>query len=504
MEKKSYIVGVDIGSSNVVVVVGTRNADGSLNIDGIASRSVAGGVTSGRIDNVRSVGAAIRGAKEELEEELGIRINEAYAGISGNFIRCASYTDHVFIKDSSRCITKEDVAALHERMRNVLADDGEQIMDRIPQNYVVDDGSETDDPVGAFGRKLSSTFLFILCSREQIERVKMAFHNAGLRLLDICVNPARVARGTALRRGARRGCGGYRHRRRNDRRLDSPRRQVALCRVGAYRSIDRRCRPPCLRNRQNQRRADEEEVRLGGGGYGVARHFGTYPDAGADEKGLLAGESGEDYRGSPERHCGVRVGRNPQREIRQQDSVRHSAYGRFGTARKHRRTFPPRDGRERAPRCGEVRYRRGVAAEDWHIRPLDRRGGTAVRSEHGFCEVTERVPVPTRPNVVAEEPSRVQKPVSPVRREQPENPTVVQPKPAVAHEEAKPADADSVEQERHDEPATVVRKATPTPPPVEDDDDDDFDSDNEKQGIVSKAARWFNKLLGDNKDNEYL
>ena len=62
MEKKSYIVGVDIGSSNVVVVVGTRNADGSLNIDGIASRSVAGGVTSGRIDNVRSVGAAIRGA----------------------------------------------------------------------------------------------------------------------------------------------------------------------------------------------------------------------------------------------------------------------------------------------------------------------------------------------------------------------------------------------------------------------------------------------------------
>lgn len=80
----------------------------------------------------------------------------------------------------------------------------------------------------------------------------------------------------------------------------------------------------------------------------------------------------------------------------------------------------------------------------------------------------------------------------------------MQPKPAVAHEEAKPADADSVEQERHDEPATVVRKATPTPPPVEDDDDDDFDSDNEKQGIVSKAARWFNKLLGDNKDNEYL
>ncbi len=190
MEKKSYIVGVDIGSSNVVVAVGRRLADGTVRIEGVASRPVPNGVTSGRIDNVRSVGAAIREAKAELEEELGIRIDSAYAGISGNFVRCASYTDHVFIKDSAGCITKEDVGNLHDRMCNVVADDGELILDRIPQCYMVDDGKEIADPAGSFGRKLSATFLFVLCRKEQIERVKMSFHNAGLSLLDVCVNPA--------------------------------------------------------------------------------------------------------------------------------------------------------------------------------------------------------------------------------------------------------------------------------------------------------------------------
>ncbi len=191
MEKKNYIVGVDIGSSNVVVIVGTVQKDGLLNVEGVASRPVGKGVNSGRIENMRTVGSAIREAKAELENDLNIRINEAYAGISGDFVRCALYTDHVFIKDPSGCISKEDVASLHDRMRNVMADEGEQIMSRMPQNYVIDDSRMVDDdPVGTFGRKLSATFLFVLCQKIQIERVKMSFHNAGMTLLDIFVNPA--------------------------------------------------------------------------------------------------------------------------------------------------------------------------------------------------------------------------------------------------------------------------------------------------------------------------
>ena len=197
MENKSYFVGVDIGTSNVVMVVGSRiGTSGAVEIEGVSLQEVETGVSSGRIDNVNMVGSAIRKAKEELEEELHISIHEAYAGISSEMVRCAYYTDHVFVKDAaSNCISKEDVASLHERMYNVHADTSEEIIARIPQNYVIDESREIEDPVGSFGRTLSSTFLFILCPKSQLERVKMSFFNAGLKPpLAVRVNPCELPR----------------------------------------------------------------------------------------------------------------------------------------------------------------------------------------------------------------------------------------------------------------------------------------------------------------------
>lgn len=197
MENKSYFVGVDIGTSNVVMVVGSRKGvNGAIEIEGVSSQEVETGVASGRIDNVNTVGKAIQKAKEELEEELHISIHEAYAGISSEMVRCAYYTDHVFVKDTtSNCISKEDVASLHERMYNVHADAGEEIIARIPQNYVIDESREIEDPVGSFGHTLSSTFMFILCPKNQLERVKMSFFNAGLKPpLAVRVNPCELPR----------------------------------------------------------------------------------------------------------------------------------------------------------------------------------------------------------------------------------------------------------------------------------------------------------------------
>lgn len=493
MEKKSYIVGVDIGSSNVVVVVGTRNPDGSLNIDGIASRPVAGGVTSGRIDNVRSVGTAIREAKGELEEELGIRINEAYAGISGSFIRCASYTDHVFIKDSSRCITKEDVAALHERMRNVLADDGEQIMDRIPQNYVVDDGSETADPIGAFGRKLSSTFLFVLCSKEQIERVKMSFHNAGLRLLDICVNPA-VSPDVLL----------------SDEERDEG---TAVIDIGGGTTDVSIVRGGKLRY--------VASVPIGASTIDADLHAFGIAKINAEQMKKKFGSAVADMV-SPDISVPIQMPGQTKKDFLQVnlvkiiearlkdiaefawDEIRGAKFasripcgivltGGSALLENIDELFRRETGAN--VRLGAARY--GIDEES------QQKIGTYAHStavaillfgaEHGFCEVTERVMAPTRPSAAADETPKPQRPVSPIA---PQSEQKTEP------EEEKPAAVVYAEPEKPEQPAPVEPK--PTPKPVDDDRDDDFESYDEKQGVLSKAARWFNKLLGDNKDNEYL
>ena len=137
MEKKNYTVAVDLGCSSVVVAVGEKTPEGLLDVACVVTKPVEG-VNAGRIENIELVSRAIREAVSEAEQQLGIRITEAYAGISGDFVRCARHTDHVFVYDPQNGVNQKDVDALFDRMRNVQAPDDETIMERVPQNYMVD------------------------------------------------------------------------------------------------------------------------------------------------------------------------------------------------------------------------------------------------------------------------------------------------------------------------------------------------------------------------------
>ena len=197
MERKNYTVAVDLGSSNVVVAVGEKAAEGQMEVAAIVSKPVEG-VNAGKIENIELVSRAIREAMSEAEEQLGIRITEAYAGISGDFVRCARHTDHVFVYDPQNGVNQKDVDALFDRMRNVQAPDDETIMERVPQNYVVDDNQEVKNPVGSFGKKLSSTFNFILCLRTPMQRLDMALKRLGIKMLGVTSNAIATAEAVLL------------------------------------------------------------------------------------------------------------------------------------------------------------------------------------------------------------------------------------------------------------------------------------------------------------------
>ena len=184
MERKNYIVSVHLGSSSVRVAVGEKTDGGLMEIACVGSKPVEG-VRAGKIANIELVSQAVCEAFGEVEEQLGIRITEAYAGISGDFVRCARHTDHVFVYDPQNGVNQKDVDALFDRMRNVQAPDDETIMERVPQNYAVDDDREVRNPVGSFGKKLSSTFNFILCQRTPMQRLEMALKRLGIRTLGI-------------------------------------------------------------------------------------------------------------------------------------------------------------------------------------------------------------------------------------------------------------------------------------------------------------------------------
>lgn len=192
MDNKSYIVAVDVGSSEVVVAVGSPNEGGVLEILTVVSEPTDG-VSAGLVDNSKSVGQALRRARERAEQEARIAITDAYVGISGKFVRCARYTDHVFVEDVENCISQRDVNALMERMRNVKAADGEVIMDLFPLSYKGDAGTEMRNPVGCYSKQLSSTYNFILCEHMAKDRLRRVFLDAGIKIRGMFANATVMA-----------------------------------------------------------------------------------------------------------------------------------------------------------------------------------------------------------------------------------------------------------------------------------------------------------------------
>lgn len=185
-----HVVVIDVGSSNVVIAVGEVDDLGKVVIKGIVSTGVEG-VESGRIDNSDMVSKAIVAAKRAIEEQLGITITEAYAGISGDFVRAAQITDHVYVEDDSQNsnnVTQRDVDALDRRMRSVkVSDDREMVMIYEPLKYMVD-RREVKAPVGSFGKVLSAVYNFVLCDRIMRERLISVIQRSGITVKEVVPN----------------------------------------------------------------------------------------------------------------------------------------------------------------------------------------------------------------------------------------------------------------------------------------------------------------------------
>ena len=186
--KERQIVAIDVGSSNVVIAVGAIEDDGRVNIQGIVSEPIEG-IDAGRVENIALAGSAVKAAKQRIEQELNIKITEAYAGLSGDFVRCVQVTDYVYVQDdSSNQITERDIEDLDRRMRSVkLPDDREEILSMEAVRYTIDD-KVVDVPVGAYGHKLNATYNFILSDRSMRDRLNQCLMRQGIKVKEFVPN----------------------------------------------------------------------------------------------------------------------------------------------------------------------------------------------------------------------------------------------------------------------------------------------------------------------------
>lgn len=196
MGNRENIAVIDLGSANVVVMVGRTTDDGKIHIEELTMNPVEG-VLAGEIKNIDAVPKAITEAVGEIERRLGSSISRAVVGISGQHIRCASNSYYVFIGNDGE-IKEEDVARLNDSMRNVQAPESNVILHIAPQNYIINDTEESKNPVGMFGNKLQATFNFILGDKRAITLTEKAMSKVGIEIDKLCINAMASAEAVTL------------------------------------------------------------------------------------------------------------------------------------------------------------------------------------------------------------------------------------------------------------------------------------------------------------------
>lgn len=176
---EQHVISVDLGGSKVAVALGRLSLTGEIIVVDAVSKPMEG-FTRGEVTNIEHVTSAIRDAIAELETRQGVRVQQAWVGVSGRHIVCADNSGFVYVGGSDGEITEKDVEKLKENMNNVQAPEGKTILSRIPQNYKVDANETIGSPVGRFGHRLETTFSFVLAGKVALERISKAFQRAGV------------------------------------------------------------------------------------------------------------------------------------------------------------------------------------------------------------------------------------------------------------------------------------------------------------------------------------
>lgn len=173
------IVGIDIGTSKVSTVVGEVNNFKQIEI--ICNTSCkCNGISRGQIIDDDAVSIAIGNTIKEAEEIADFKINSAYITIPGRYITLVQNSIEKEIKDRFDGITQKDVASAMSMVKEIDIPDSEELIDIVPDRFVLDDGKTVDNPVGNYCSKFTLMAQLILADKAYIKKISNICRKAGI------------------------------------------------------------------------------------------------------------------------------------------------------------------------------------------------------------------------------------------------------------------------------------------------------------------------------------
>ena len=187
------IVGLDIGTSKVVAIVGEVTPEGELEIIGIGSH-VSRGLKKGVVVNIESTVQSIQGAVEEAELMAGCQIHSVFAGIAGSHIR--SLNSHGIVAIRDREVFRPDIERVIDAAQAVAIPADQKILHILPQEYLVDTQGGVREPLGMPGVRLEAKVHLVTCAVNAAQNIEKCIKRCGLEVEDIILE--QVASGYAV------------------------------------------------------------------------------------------------------------------------------------------------------------------------------------------------------------------------------------------------------------------------------------------------------------------
>ena len=180
--EKNLIVGLDIGTSKVVAIVGEVMADGALEVIGIGSHP-SRGLKKGVVVNIESTVHSIQRAVEEAELMAGCQIHSVYAGIAGSHIRSLNSHGIVAIRDKE--VVPGDVERVIDAARAVAIPADQKILHILPQEFLIDSQEGIREPVGMSGVRLEAKVHMVTGAVSAAQNIIKCVRRCGLEVDDI-------------------------------------------------------------------------------------------------------------------------------------------------------------------------------------------------------------------------------------------------------------------------------------------------------------------------------
>jgi len=186
--KQNLIVGLDIGTTKIAVIISELEESGPPRIVGMGT-SRSEGLKRGVVINLEKTVESITKALEDAEMMAGVKVNSVFAGIAGDHIRSINSRGVIALSGSGSEISSKDVERVINAARAVALPMDREIIHVLPQEYTVDDQSGIKDPIGMSGVRLEAEVHIVTGAVTSAQNIYRSVKKAGLEVCDLVLQP---------------------------------------------------------------------------------------------------------------------------------------------------------------------------------------------------------------------------------------------------------------------------------------------------------------------------